>query len=56
MKTAPNSECRAVLMLALSCGFCVSGRTGITGEELSEKESIYCSMVIFHAVPEILCY
>lgn len=35
MKTAPNSECGA--MLALSCSFWVSGGTGITGEELAEK-------------------
>jgi len=43
-------------MLALSCGFCISGETGIAGEELPEKESFYCNVLVLHAVPEILRY
>lgn len=48
MKTAPDSEYGEVLMLTSSCGFWISGGTGITGEELSESLfTISCSFACY---------
>lgn len=43
-------------MLALSCRFWISDRTGITGIELAEKEPVYSNMLILHAMIEVVCY
>lgn len=56
MKTAANFECEAILMLELSYTFWISDGTGITGEEVAEKESVYSNMLILQAMTEILCY
>lgn len=56
MKTAPNSEWGAILISASSFSFWISDGTGITGEELAEKESIYSNMLILHAMTKKLCY
>lgn len=53
MKIVRNSECGAILMLALSCGFWISDGTGIIGEELSEKGSVYSNI---YATTEVLFY